>query len=114
MYWLLCSRSGFPSVVGWRFMMLATLRAQNGVCSQLLRQRFRQRFPNKGFEGLPSICLEGSHARGIIEINGLHHVAKLRECGLALRRAASCRRLAARVAFNQIKNDGCVLVESFS
>lgn len=57
------------------------------------------------------MCLENRHARGIIEINGPHHFSICRERGLAFLGAANRRRFAPGFTLDQIKNDGCILVE---
>lgn len=59
------------------------------------------------------MVLETGHARGIIEINGLHHIPVPQEGSLAFRWAASCRRVTTGILFNQVENDACVLVEFF-
>lgn len=77
------------------------------------RPCFGQRFPHEGFEGLSGMFLETGHARGIIEINGLHHIPVPQEGGLAFRWAAGCRRVTTGILFNQVENDAGVLVELF-
>lgn len=55
--------------------------------------------------------LESGHARSIVKVNGLYHLPKFRERGLAFHRMANRRRFEPLLICNQFKNEGCVFKE---